>query len=254
MLTPLIAGNWKMNNGIREAADLIIKLRELLKGVDAVDVVIAPPFTTIYHLSHLTADSPMQLCGQDIFWEKSGAYTGEVSAEMIVDAGCRYVILGHSERRRHFNESDATVNKKLLAALRASLKPIVCVGETLEERESGAAISRVTAQVRASLAGLSGSLVKDVSIAYEPVWAIGTGRTASPQDAEEVHNAIRELIYEMFGTHGARGVRVIYGGSVTALNIDSLMSQPNIDGALVGGASLKADEFARIVKFKHAGR
>lgn len=253
MLTPLIAGNWKMNNGIREAADLVIKLRELLKGVDAVDVVIAPPFTALYHLSHLTADSPIQLCGQDIFWEKSGAYTGEVSADMLCDAGCRYVILGHSERRRYFGESDATVNKKLMAALRASLKPIVCVGETLEERESGSAISRVTSQVRASLAGLSGSLVKDVSIAYEPVWAIGTGLNASPQDAEEVHNAIRELIYEMFGTHSTRDVRVIYGGSVNAGNIDSLMSQPNIDGALVGGASLKADEFARIVKFKHAG-
>lgn len=251
MLRPLIAGNWKMNTTVNQGADLVMKLRELLKGSDGVDVVVAPPFTSLYHINHLVADSPIRLAAQDIFWEKNGAYTGEISPEMIKDAGCRYVIIGHSERRQFFNETDETVNKKVIAALRHDLMPIVCVGETLEEKEAGKTLDRVRSQVRGALAGLSGGAVKGVSIAYEPIWAIGTGKTASPQEAEEVHNGLRELIYEIFETDSAKEIRIIYGGSVKPDNIDVLMAQPNIDGALVGGASLKAEDFARIVRFRH---
>lgn len=251
MLRPLIAGNWKMNTTVNQGADLVMKLRELIKGVDEVDVVIAPPFTSLYHISHLVADSTIRLAAQDIFWEKSGAYTGEISPEMIKDAGCRYVIIGHSERRQYFNETDETVNKKVVAAIRHDLMPIVCVGETLEEKEAGKTISRVRSQVRGALAGLAGGAVKGISIAYEPIWAIGTGKTASPQEAEEVHNSLRELIFEMFEADSAKGIRIIYGGSVKPDNIDILMAQPNIDGALVGGASLKAEDFARLVRFRH---
>ncbi len=251
MLRPLIAGNWKMNTTVNQGADLVMKLRDLIKGVDSADIVIAPPFTSLYHISHLVADSPIRLAAQDIFWEKSGAYTGEISPEMVKDAGCRYVIIGHSERRQFFGETDETVNKKVLAALRHDLMPIVCVGETLEEKEEGKTLSRVRSQVRGALAGLTGGAVKGISIAYEPIWAIGTGKTASPQEAEEVHNGLRELIYEMFEADSAKEVRIIYGGSVKPDNIDVLMAQPNIDGVLVGGASLKAEDFARIVRFRH---
>lgn len=251
MLRPLIAGNWKMNTTVNQGTDLVMKLRELIKGVDSVDVVVAPPFTSLYHISHLIADSTIKLAAQDIFWEKSGAYTGEISPEMIKDAGCRYVIIGHSERRQYFNETDETVNKKVVAAIKHDLMPIVCVGETLQEKEEGKTLGRVEAQVRGALAGLAGSAVKSISIAYEPIWAIGTGKTASPQEAEEVHNAIRELLYEIFEADSAKEIRIIYGGSVKPENIDVLMAQPNIDGALVGGASLKAEDFARLVKFRH---
>lgn len=251
MLRPLIAGNWKMNTTVNQGTDLVMKLRELIKGVDSVDVVVAPPFTSLYHISHLIADSSIRLAAQDIFWEKSGPYTGEVSPEMIKDAGCRYVIIGHSERRQYFNETDETVNKKVVAAIKHDLMPIVCVGETLQEKEEGKTLSRVKAQVIGALAGLNGGAVKSLSIAYEPIWAIGTGKTASPQEAEEVHNAIRELLYEIFEADSAKEVRIIYGGSVKPENIDVLMAQPNIDGALVGGASLKAEDFARLVKFRH---
>lgn len=249
-MTPLIAGNWKMNTTIHQGAELVIRLRELLKGFDTVEVVIAPPFTSIHHLSHLVADSPIKLAGQNLFWEKSGAYTGETSAEMLASAGCQYVIIGHSERRGHFKESDEDVNKKALAALKSGLKPILCVGESLEERERGKTIKRVSSQLQNGLAGVAGSAVRDITVAYEPVWAIGTGRNATPEQAEEVHNALRDLLFEMYGTGAVKDVRIIYGGSVKPDNIDSLMAQPNIDGALVGGASLKAEDFARIVKFQ----
>lgn len=249
-MTPLIAGNWKMNTTIHQGAELVIKLRELLKGIDTADVVLAPPFTSLHHLSHLVADSPIKLAGQNFFWEKNGAYTGEISAEMLVSAGCQYVIIGHSERRTYFKESDEEVNRKALAALKSGLRPIICVGESLEERERGKTVKRVSSQLQNGLAGVSGSAIREVTVAYEPVWAIGTGRTASPEQAEEVHNSLRDLLYEMYGPDAVRDVRIIYGGSVKPDNIDSLMAQPNIDGALVGGASLKAEDFARIVKFQ----
>lgn len=239
-----------MNTVIHDGVDLVLKLRDLVKGVDETDIVIAPPFTSIYHLKHLIADSPIKLAAQNIFWEKKGAYTGEVSGAMIKDAGCQFVIIGHSERREYFKETDETVNKKTLAALKEGLKPIVCVGETLDEKESGKTLQKVTLQVRGALKGLGGAAMRDITVAYEPIWAIGTGRNASPQEAEEVHNSVRELLYEMFEPDAVRDVRIIYGGSVKPDNIDSLMAQPNIDGALVGGASLKAEDFARIVRFQ----
>lgn len=241
-----------MNTTIHEGVELVLKIRDLIKGVDMVDVVIAPPFTSIHHLSHIVADSPIRLAGQNLFWEKSGAYTGEISAEMLASAGCHYVILGHSERRELFKETDYMVNKKIIAALRANLKPILCVGETLEERDKGKTISRVRLQVKKGLAGIAQGAMQQITIAYEPIWAIGTGRTATPAEAEEVHNSIRELLFEMYEPDFVKGVRIIYGGSVKADNIDSLMAQPNIDGALVGGASLKAEDFARIVNFRPA--
>ena len=252
MHRPLIAGNWKMHTTIDEGVELVMKLRELLKGVDAVEVVVAPPFTSLHHLSYLIADSPLILAAQNLFWEKSGAYTGEVSPEMLRDVGCTYVIAGHSERRRLFFETDEAVNKKVLAALKEGLKPIVCVGETLEEREAGETIDRVGYQVKRALTGVGAGMMKNVTIAYEPVWAIGTGRTATPEQAEEVHNAVRELLYELYGLDAVSELRIIYGGSVKPDNIDSLMAQPNIDGALVGGASLKPEDFARIVRFQPA--
>lgn len=241
-----------MNTDIKQGVDLVLKLRELVKGHTQVDCVIAPPFTAIYHLSHLLADSHIDLSAQDIFWEKSGAYTGEISGEMLVSVGCKYVIIGHSERRQFFGDTDEAVNKKVMAALRHGLKPIVCVGESLEDREKGKTLTKVRSQVTKALAGLSGSAMRDITVAYEPIWAIGTGRTASPQQAEEVHNSIRELLYELFDTEAVKDGRIIYGGSVKADNIDELMAQPNIDGALVGGASLKAEEFARIIQFQPA--
>ncbi len=246
-----MTGNWKMNTGIRSGADLVLKLRDLLKGVEDVDIVVAPPFTSIYHLSHLIADSRIKLAGQDLHWEKGGAYTGEVSSEMLLDAGCQYVIIGHSERREYFKESDSDVNKKVVAALRAGLKPIICVGERDEEKESGKTLATVKRQVTDALDKLRPGAAKEITVAYEPVWAIGTGKVASPQEAEEVHITIRELLFEMFGPD-VKDVRIIYGGSVKPDNIDSLMAQPNIDGALVGGASLKAEDFARIIRFRPA--
>lgn len=241
-----------MNTTLNQGVDLVLKLRDLIKGHNEVEVVLAPPFPYIHHISHIVADSPIRLAGQNMFWEKNGAYTGEISADMLLSVGCQYVIIGHSERRQIFKETDEMVNKKVLAALKAGLRPIVCVGETLDERERGKTLQRVTTQVKGALSGLTGKMIRDVTVAYEPIWAIGTGKNASPQEAEEVHNAIRELLFELFDTESVQETaRVIYGGSVKADNIDSLMAQPNIDGALVGGASLKAEEFARIVKFQH---
>ncbi|MBI5598450.1 MAG: triose-phosphate isomerase [Deltaproteobacteria bacterium] len=254
MLKPLITGNWKMNTTIAEGVGLVMRLRELVRGVEDVEVAIAPPFTSIHHLRFLIADSPIKLAGQNLSTEKNGAYTGEVSGEMLRDVGCDYVIIGHSERRQHFAESDETVNKKIFAALRAGLKPIVCVGETIEEREGGKTLAVVKRQIKTGLKGLGPGMVKDLVAAYEPVWAIGTGKNATAEQVEEVHNALRELLYEKFGTASAKDLRIIYGGSVKPENIDSFMAQPNIDGALVGGASLKAEDFARIVKFKKTSR
>ncbi len=250
MHKPLIAGNWKMNTTIDQGAQLVMKLRELLKGIQDIEIVIAPPFTSLQHLNFLLADTAIKLSAQNLFWEKNGAYTGEVSGEMLRAVGCEYVIIGHSERRRYFGETDETVNKKILAALREGLKPIVCVGETLEEREAGRPVEKVSAQVRSALSGLGPGMVKDLVVAYEPVWAIGTGRNATPSQAEEVHDSIRELLYEEYGMAAVNDMRIIYGGSVKPTNIDSLMAQPNIDGVLVGGASLNAEDFARIVKFE----
>lgn len=242
-----------MHMTISQAESLVFAIREAIKGVNNVEVAIAPPFTALRHINYLLAETSIRLCGQDVFWEKNGAYTGEVSPEMLKDVGCKYVIIGHSERRQYFNETDESVNKKVLASLKEGLQPILCVGETLEQRENNKTLSIVRKQVEEGLNNISRGLMKDVTIAYEPVWAIGTGKTATSEQAEEVHNSIRELLYEMFNLEAVKETRIIYGGSVKPDNIDSLMAQPNIDGALVGGASLKPEAFSRIVRFEKTG-
>ncbi len=249
---PFIAGNWKLNTRIHSGEELVKKLCPLVKDVLDVDIVIAPPFTTIFHLTGIVSNSPVKLCAQNLFWEDSGAYTGEISPRMVVDIGCEYVILGHSERRLYFHETDETVNKRVLAALDTGLRTIVCVGESLEEREEGKAIETVSEQTKSALAGVSTEMMDRVIIAYEPVWAIGTGRVASPEDAQEIHSAIRNLLEASFNNDVAQQTRIIYGGSVKPDNISGLMAKPDIDGALVGGASLDAESFAGIVKFKTA--
>lgn len=250
MSLPFIAGNWKMHTTVNQAASLVLNIRDVIKGADNVEVAIAPPFTALHHINYLLAETSIRLCAQDVFWEKEGAYTGEISPAMLKDVGCQYVIIGHSERRQYFNETDEVINKKVVASLKEGVKPILCVGESLEQREKRKTLLIVKNQVEEGLKSVSNGQMKDMVIAYEPIWAIGTGKTATPEQAEEVHNSIRELLYEMFGLGAVKDTRVIYGGSVKPDNIDMLMAQPNIDGALVGGASLKAEEFARIVKFQ----
>ncbi len=250
MRRPMIAGNWKMNTTGSGAAALVKGLIELLGDVKGVDVVVAPPFVYLHEIQELIADTPVALAAQDMFWEKSGAWTGEVSGVMLRDIGCEYVIIGHSERRQYFHETDDDVNKKVLAALSEGLRPIICVGETLAQREEGVTLGLVSSMVKKALEGVARERSTDVVIAYEPLWAIGTGRTASPEEAGEVHSAIRETLAKVFESGAAGGMRVIYGGSVKPGNIDALMTEPDIDGALVGGASLSAESFARIVRFK----
>lgn len=250
MIIPFIAGNWKMHLTNEEGTSLAREIRDRIGENRDVEVVIAPPFTALADVRRVIKDSTIKLAAQDVFWEKEGAYTGEVSPSMLKAVGCEYVIVGHSERRRIFGESDEVVNKKLLAALREGLKPILCVGETIEERKRGETLSVVKRQVERGLQGVHGTEIREVVIAYEPVWAIGTGETATPSQAEEVHCSIKEWLFERFGFEEAKDCRVIYGGSVKPDNIDALMAESNIDGVLVGGASLKADSFVRIVNFR----
>jgi triosephosphate isomerase len=249
MRRPIIAGNWKMYKSAGEAQELVRELKGALADVDSVEVVVSPPFTALATVVAELKGSNISVAGQNMYWEESGAYTGEVSPLMLKDIGCTHVIIGHSERRQFFNETDATVNKKVKAALKTGLTPIVCVGETLEDRESGATMKIVERQIREGLEGLAPQEMEKIVIAYEPIWAIGTGKTATPQQAEEVHHLISSIIAQSAGSD-ARNIRILYGGSVKPDNIDELMAQPDIDGALVGGASLKADSFVRIVRFK----
>ena len=250
MRRPLIAGNWKMNNNSTESVELVSQLREMVSEAENVEVVIAPPYTALSSVAVALKGSNIFLSAQNTFWEESGAFTGEISPSMLKDIGCQYTIIGHSERRQYFGETNEMVNKRLKAALKASLTPIVCIGETLEEREAGKTLAVIEQQVREGLNGLSSEEMDKVVIAYEPVWAIGTGKTATPDQAQEVHHFIRKQIAQIFGERIAENIRILYGGSVKPDNIDQLMAQRDIDGALVGGASLKADSFARIVKFK----
>ncbi len=242
-----------MNKTTGQSVELVMKLRELVGDLDCVEVVVAPPFTAIHHLKFLLADTPIKLAAQNLSTENSGAYTGEISAEMLSDIDCEYVIIGHSERRQYFCETDELVNKKILAALRSELKPIVCVGESLEQKEAGKTRQVVTRQIKGALTGFGPGMIKELVIAYEPIWAIGTGKNATPDEAQEVHGAIKELLFDEFGTGPGNNVRIIYGGSVKPDNIDELMTQPAIDGALVGGASLKAEDFSRIIHFGKPG-
>jgi triosephosphate isomerase len=245
----LIAGNWKMYKTVAEAVALVRDLRGMVSMVrDRVEVVVAPPFTALHAVGKALEGSNVGLAGQNVFWESVGAYTGEVAPAMLREAGCGFAIVGHSERRQYFGETDETVARRVHASLRAGLVPIVCVGETLAEREAGKTLSVVERQVRKGLSGLAAAEIARLVLAYEPVWAIGTGKTATSEEAQEVHAHIRGVLRAMHGEETASGVRIIYGGSVKPENAGELMGKPDIDGALVGGASLKADDFARIVK------
>lgn len=247
---PFIAGNWKMNKTVTEALELVRELKVALQGVEGVEVAIAPPFTALSPVAQELKGSAIRLAGQNLFWEEKGAFTGEVSPVMLKEVGCEYVIIGHSERRQYFGETDETVNRKLKAALQHGLKPIFCIGETLEERETGRTIQVIERQLEGGLKGLDGKGIEEMVIAYEPVWAIGTGRTATPEQAEEVHRFIRQGLERRYSKRVSEVIRIQYGGSVTPENIGGLMAQADIDGALVGGASLKADGFSRIVRFQ----
>ena len=244
----IIAGNWKMNKTVAEGLDLVQSLKRDLANVKEVDVVVCPPYTALSEVSKTILDSNIRLGAQNMSENGPGAFTGEIAAEMLKEFSVRYVILGHSERRQFQKETDALVAKKALAAHAASLKPIVCVGETLAEREANATEEVVGTQVRGSLAGLTAQQVEETVIAYEPVWAIGTGKTATSQQAQDVHAFIRKTLASMFDEAVAKRVRIQYGGSVKPANARELMSQPDVDGALVGGASLEARSFADIVK------
>lgn len=248
MRRPIIAGNWKMYKTPSEAVEFVNQLRETTAGLDGVDIVVAPPFPALMPVAAALTGSPIGLAAQNMFWEAEGAFTGEVSPAMLAGTGCRYVILGHSERRQYFGETDANVNRKVGAALERSMVPIVCVGESLAEREAGLTAKVVDRQVQECLAGLSGIAVAGLVIAYEPLWAIGTGRTASPEDAQEVNARIRWLVGRLFGGETADRVRIQYGGSVKPENTRSLMAQEDIDGALVGGASLQIETFTGIIR------
>ncbi len=248
MRKPLIAGNWKMYQTTPDAVALVKGLKGLLGQREGVEVVVCPPFTALPVVAEALKDSWIGLGAQNMHWEKEGAYTGEVSPVMLADCGCRYVILGHSERRQYFGETDMNVNRKLRAALEHKLIPILCIGETLAEREGGRTIQVVDGQLQGGLSGIPAGA--GIAVAYEPVWAIGTGHTATPEQAAEVHTFIRKRLAELWGEAMATAVRIVYGGSVKPDNIDALMAEPEIDGALVGGASLKADAFARIVQFE----
>jgi len=242
----LIAGNWKMHKTVPEATDFVKELKELVKDVNDRDILICPPFTALYPVSKEISDTNIKLGAQNMYFEEKGAFTGEISPLMLKDVGCSYVILGHSERRHIFGETDELINKKVLSAINHGITPILCVGEKLEEREAGETEKVIEKQVREGLKNVSKD--RDFVIAYEPVWAIGTGKTATPSLAEEVHQFIREVLTLMFGKEKANSVRILYGGSVKPENAEGLLKMDNIDGALVGGASLKAESFAKIVK------
>ncbi|MFH1540341.1 MAG: triose-phosphate isomerase [Elusimicrobiota bacterium] len=257
----LIAGNWKMNKTVNESVELANALKQKLSASSAsqcgtnstnnCEVLICPQFISLVAVKEAIKDTAIKLGAQNMYFEKSGAYTGEISPSMLKDVGCEYVIIGHSERRQYFNETDENVNKKMKVAFENSLIPIVCVGETLQQREKNETFSVIEKQIKIGVAGLSETeeQSKKLVIAYEPVWAIGTGKTATPQQAEEVHAFIRKIYTEMYGKNAAESVRILYGGSVKPDNVSEIMKQSDIDGALVGGASLKADDFIKLVQY-----
>lgn len=247
----LIVGNWKMNMLRKEAYELAKGIAELVGDVSYVDIAVAPPYTSLDVVHGVISNTNIELCAQNVFWEEAGAFTGEISPYMLIDAGCKWVIVGHSERRTVLGETDEMVKRKIAASIKAGLIPILCVGETLEQRESGKTMEVVRGQLERGLDGVELFSSDSIVIAYEPVWAIGTGRSATPYEAEEVHLFIRKVLDRVFEGIGGK-IRVLYGGSVTPENIEDILSPPNIDGVLVGGASLKAESFARIVRL--AGR
>ncbi|MDF2874126.1 MAG: tpiA [Sporomusa sp.] len=249
MRKPIIAGNWKMHKTAGEGVTLVEQLKNLTNTVTGVEIVICPPFTALAAIAGAVAGTNIGLGAQNMHWEDKGAFTGEVSPGMVKDIGCTHVIIGHSERRQYFAETDQTVNNKVKAAFKTGLTPILCVGETLAEREAGTTEQVVGTQTRGGLAGLTAEQVANLVLAYEPVWAIGTGRTASADDANAVCAFIRRTVATLFGQAAAEKVRIQYGGSVKPDNVAELMAKPDIDGALVGGASLEADSFSKLVRF-----
>jgi len=252
--TVMIAGNWKMNLNLDESANLVKAIAEEIQGLDGVDVLVAPPFTSLPAAKQAIGDARILLAAQNMYWEPDGAYTGEISGQMLVEAGCSHVILGHSERRSLFGESSEMVDLKVKAAMLMGLIPIICIGETLEAREAGRTFEVVKEQLEGSLKNFidEHSMPPSTILAYEPVWAIGTGKTATPEQAQEVHHFIRQWIEERFDKDTADLVRILYGGSVKPDNAKDLMSRQDIDGALVGGASLKADLFVPIIKYQES--
>jgi len=247
MRIPFIAGNWKMFKTVHETIVFTKELRSVLKDVTGVEVVVAPPFTAVHAAAEALRNSNIAIAAQSLYWEREGAFTGEVSAQMIKDAGAEFVIIGHSERRRLFGETDAMVNRKVTAAIGAGLTPIVCVGETLEERERNETLAVLDRQIKDGLDRVTGAQIADLVVAYEPVWAIGTGRNATAAQAEEAHQHIRQRLKQWFGGDAAEACHLIYGGSVKPDNIAQLIAEPDVDGALVGGASLEIGSFASIV-------
>ncbi len=247
MRVPLIAGNWKMFKTVQDTIVFVKELRSAVKDVEGVDILLAPPFTALHAAAEAARNTNIEVAAQDVYWEKEGAFTGAVSAPMIKEAGADYVIIGHSERRRLFGDTDAIVNRKVFAAIAAELTPIVCVGETLEERERNETLAVLDRQIKDGLDRLTADQVGEIVIAYEPVWAIGTGRTATAAQAQEAHAHIRQRVRQWFGADAADRCRVLYGGSVKPDNIRELIAEPDVDGALVGGASLEVRSFADIV-------
>jgi len=253
MRVPFLAANWKMYKTVHDTVVYLKEFRSMVKDVTDVEIVVAPPFTAIHAAAEAARNSNVGIAAQDLYWEREGAFTGEVSAAMIKEAGAEYVIVGHSERRRLFAETDETVNRKTQAALAAGLTPIVCIGETLEQRERSDTLAVLDRQIKTGLDGLTGEQVAGLVLAYEPVWAIGTGRNATPAQANEAHAHIRGRLRQWFGGHAADQCHVIYGGSVKPDNARDLVLLPDVDGALVGGASLEAEDFGRIVQYRLAG-
>ena len=247
MRKPIIAGNWKMYKTRAEALELVNGLKRELTGVSSVDIVVCPPFTSLQAVKDILTGSNIELGAQNVHWEIKGAYTGEVSPVMLKDIGAKFVIIGHSERRTYFKETDEDINKKIKSCIKEGLLPIFCVGETLSERESNKTKEVIEKQVNSGLSNVSNIEMEKIVVAYEPVWAIGTGKTATPEQAEEVHKFIRDKIREKFGIEIAERIRIQYGGSVKPDNIKNLMDQGDIDGVLVGGASLEIDSFVKIV-------
>jgi len=247
MRKKVIAGNWKMNMDLHQSQKLVSEIINGLGKDHKTEIIVFPPFTSLSEVNSLIKDTSVRLGAQNMYYEESGAYTAEISADMLKSVGCEYIILGHSERRVIFNETDEVINKKIKAALTKELKPIFCIGELLEQRESGETMQVVSNQLNRGLEGISSEQIKNIIIAYEPVWAIGTGKTATPQQAQEVHSFIRELVAKKFSAAVAENLIIQYGGSVKPENTGELLSQKDIDGALVGGACLKSDSFLSII-------
>jgi len=248
MRKPFIAGNWKMNKTSKEAVELVNSFKRELIDFEEADIAVCPPYIALADVSDLLVDSSIKLGAQNLYWEEKGAFTGEISPLMLKDIGCDFVIIGHSERRKYFSETDENVNKRIKAALGVGLLPIFCIGETLEEREDQKTIDVVKNQLQGGLRDIGDDDLSKITIAYEPVWAIGTGKTATPQQAQEIHSFIRGWLGENYSQALSENIRILYGGSVKPSNVGELMQGQDIDGSLVGGASLESESFTQIVK------